>query len=227
MTLSSIAQKRIADLLEFIVTNEKIEIGKSVVAYLEKLLPEVKETLKLDFDKFEVRPGAHPRAMADVLLFKNGQVVRKLTVKTAVSANIRAAIKRMQQEKRYDEDGLLIFGLYCVRGGKKEKVLGLILIPRIVLYNEAREAIYAAIIDKVEEKKQKEKFDELSIVAMNESIILETASEVIQNRKLIEENQRAIKEIDQRIKQLSTNVNEQFKKINKLLDELKDLLKKH
>ncbi|MGQ4833849.1 MAG: hypothetical protein ACP6IS_08125 [Candidatus Asgardarchaeia archaeon] len=106
-------------------------------------LPEIKDELKLDFDDFKANPVTHPRDTADVVLFKGGAIVRKLTVKTAVSANIRTAIRKMQQERRFDEDGLLIFGLYCVKN-KKEKVLGITLIPRIVLYNEPVMTIYHA-----------------------------------------------------------------------------------
>ena len=235
MALSDIAQRKIAELLAFVVTGEKVEVGKSTVAYLKKLLPEIKDELHLDFDKFEVHPGSHPRDTADIELFKNNAIIQKITVKTAVSADIKGAIRRMQTEKRRYEDGLLIFGLYCVKGKEKEKVLGIILIPRGVLYNEAVDAIYDAILGKVEEKRKKEKYDEISIVAMNESIILETATTVMENKRAIEENRKAIEEnkkaieetrrdLNKGIDNLQENMSKQFESVYEQLKKVSDTL---
>ena len=222
MALSDIVQRKIAELLTFVVTGEKVEVGKSAVAYLRKILPEIKGELRLDFDEFEIHPGPHPRDTADIELIKNNAVIQKITVKTAVSADIKATIRRMQIEKRRYEDGLLIFGLYCVKGDKKDKVLGLILIPRNVLYSEAVDAIYEAILGKVEEKKRKENYDEISIVAMNESIILETATAVIANKKAIEDTKISL---NKRIDTLENRMNQQFDNVQKQFDGVQEQFK--
>ena len=230
MTISDIAQRKISELLHFVVTGEKVEVGRSAVAYLNRLLPEIKKELGLDFDDFQVNLGVHSRDTADVVLFKRGKITRKLTVKTAVSANIQGAIRRMQREKRYEEDGLLMFGLYCVSGNKKDIVLGIILIPRMVLYNEPVSGIYNAILEKVIEKKAREKFDEISIVAMNESIILETAAGVLENRKAIEENRKSIemlsKKVDDLREEVKSQVNDLRKEVRGQIDEIKQLIEK-
>ena len=233
MTISDVAQKKISELLDFLIVKEKIELGKATVEYLKSILPEIKATLNLDFDDFKLNPGPHPRESADVELLKKGVTTTKLTVKTAVSGNIKAAIKKMQQEKRYDEDGLLIFGLYCVRNEKeKDKVLGIILIPRLVLYNEPRDAIYEAILEKIKEKQKKEGYKEISIIAMNESTLLEAAVGVRLNHRAIEENRKRLDRIEERLAKIEEQVKkigeieEQVKKINEVEKLLKDISKR-
>ncbi len=228
MTLSDIAQRKISELLDFLIVKEKIELGKATVEYLKSILPEIRDTLNIDFDDFRVNPGGHPTETANVELLKNRVVTAKITVKTAVSGNIRAAIKRMQQEKRYNEDGMLIFGLYCVRNEKeKDLVLGIVLIPRFVLYNEPRDAIYESILEKVKEKQKKEGYKEISVVAMNESTLLETAVGVRLNHKAIEENRKHLDAIEDRPAKIEEKVKQidEIKAQVKQIDEIKDMLK--
>ena len=243
MTISDIIQRKITELIEIAITGEAVEIGRSACNLLKKCLPEIKNDLKLDFDSFVVNPSTHPRDSADIMLYKNNKLIRKISVKTAVSANIRATIDRLKKEKHYDEDAIIIFGLFAKKNKASKKVFALILIPKEILFEFSKDRLYNAILTRIDEKKQKEKYDDLFIMAINESVILETATSALQasklaeqNRKAIEENRKAIEEnrkaiektrtiLEKKIDTLQKTQNEILTKIDNLASLLKHLKK--
>jgi len=225
MTLR-IIQRGLSELIREIYIMDPISIGEFTTKYLEDILPKHKEELGLDFDKLIVYPSQQPRESADIELYKEGRLIKKISVKTAVTGRIEPHIRALKKDAKNGMDGMLILYTKFQKNGKTLRVVMIVfLIDKSALINYPTRAIVSEISDRLERKEIEEKVT-IKIILINEALMFELAYNAIKSRELAEENRRSINELKNLFIELKEAIEANTEKMSELINLLKKLLEK-
>ncbi len=167
-------QAQLENLIKVIFVSHPIDIGKFTVRMLSKDIEIFRKKLNFDFDDYVVYPGQQPRYTGDIELYKNKKLVKKISVKTAVSGNLISTLSKLLPELDAQTDGLILAVYTCTDIKTKEykAILILIYIPYdCVKYHDG--SIYYVIQNKLDDKASNENCTEFQPLAINEAIQFE------------------------------------------------------
>jgi len=153
-----LVQKPLSELIKVVFVQHPVDLGRFTVRLLGDILPDIKDELELEFDKIEVYPGPQPRGTGDIELFKEGKIVGRISVKTAVSGDLKVAFRKIWRDLERGKDGIILYFVTGKRKNVEKEDLKLIIIyipNSVIAYT--RSQVYYEIQDKIEEKKQDKK----------------------------------------------------------------------
>jgi len=175
-----IVEEEIAKLIRVVFIPYPIYLGNFTLIVLKNILPKVKDKLNLDFDEIEVYPGPQPRESADIELYRDGKIIKKINVKTSISGNLKRTLYNLYKSRKYGEDGLIIVFMSPRKMGETLPMqMVIIYIPSEIFQKFSRTDIIGIIENKLDEKIIKEGFDSLNPIAVNEAIMFELAYKAI------------------------------------------------
>ena len=168
-----IVQEHLPDIIKVVFLPAPIDLGRFTVRILEETLPKIKEELGLDFDSVKVYTGAQPRESGDIELYKDGKLVKKISVKTAVTGEIRVTLRKIWHDLVKGIDGIIIAFAFA-KTGKKEDLTKILLIylPSEVA-KHTREDVLEEIETLVVERARAEGFQSIRFFAVNEALMFE------------------------------------------------------
>ncbi len=214
-----ILQREIGDLIKVAMASYPIDLGKFTVRSLRKILPRAKDELGLEFDEIIVYPGPQPRESADIELYVNGELVKKISVKTAVSGNLEVALRRLRRSIKINEDGLLIaFGVAIREEKPIETKMLMIYIPAQIIQQYVSQEILLIVEGKLQEKIRKEKLDSIDLIALNEAIQFEQAYRSI----LAQETAEQARDEAKQAKKLVEEARDEARQAKELAEEARD-----
>lgn len=230
-----LVQKPLSELIKVVFVQHPVDLGRFTVRLLGDILPDIKDELELEFDKIEVYPGPQPRGTGDIELFKEGKIVGRISVKTAVSGDLKVAFRKIWRDLERGKDGIILYFVTGKRKNVEKEDLKLIIIyipNSVIAYT--RSQVYYEIQDKIEEKTRQEGYEKLMPLAVNEAIMLETLYRSLiteekaekayeEARKTREEAKKAYEEA-KKAHEKAEKAYEETKIIRKLLEELKSIL---
>ncbi len=167
-------QKPLSELIKVVFVQHPIDLGKFTVRLLNDILPSIKKELELDFDRIDIYPGPQPRGTGDIELFKGDKLVGRISVKTAVSGDLKIALRKIWRDLEKGKDGIILYFVTGERQDSSEEELKLIIIylqSTVIAYK--RTQVYFEIQDKLEEKAKNENYKKLMPLAVNEAIMFE------------------------------------------------------
>ena len=222
-------QREISRLIRMAMVTYPIDLGKFTVRSLEKILKKVKRDLELDFDDIKVYPGAQPRESADIELYLRGKLIKKISVKTAVSGNLETTLRRLRTDKKIDEDGILVaFALAMKNETPVATKMIIFYIPATIIDGYPLPDILLALRSKIEEKAKKENYDSLDLIAINEAILFEQAYQSIIAKEIAEEARdeaRKAKDEARRAREIAEEAKDEARKAREIAEEILKLLK--
>lgn len=193
MVISKIYQKKLNDAIRLATSGDSLEVGKSVIYYAKHVLTQenVKKELNLDFDEIEIHPAQHDPNVADIILFKDGKLVRMINVKTCVSGVLKSTIRALRRSRRTNEDGLIIFGLACTRPDQTVNyILGMLFIDKEYLFSESIDNLVKTIVSKLKNKQKEEGCKDLTPYSLNQMIAM---GSMVNSLKAIDAAEKASK----------------------------------
>jgi len=216
-----LVQKPLSELIKVVFVQHPVDLDRFTVRLLGDILPDIKDELELEFDKIEVYPGPQPRGTGDIELFKEGKIVGRISVKTAVSGDLKVAFRKIWRDLERGKDGIILYFVTGKRKNVEKEDLKLIIIyipNSVIAYT--RSQVYYEIQDKIEEKTRQEGYEKLMPLAVNEAIMLETLYRSI----ITEEKAKKAYEEARKAHEKAEKAYEETKIIRKLLEELKSIL---
>ena len=93
-----LVQKPLSELIKVVFVQHPVDLGRFTVRLLGDILPDIKDELELEFDRIEIYPGPQPRGTGDIELFKEGKIVGRISVKTAVSGDLKVAFRKIWRD---------------------------------------------------------------------------------------------------------------------------------
>ncbi|MGQ4892415.1 MAG: hypothetical protein ACP6IP_08010 [Candidatus Njordarchaeia archaeon] len=218
----SFIQRRLEQLIKVAIPPHPIDVGKFTVKALERAILEAKDELGYDFDRVVVYPGAQPRESSDVELIKNGETVARINLKTAVSGDLKVALRKLARSLRGKETGAVaFFALFYKNDDVADTKLVIALIPGEVFDYYEISDIYDAILLKVDEKIRKKNYVRMEILAVNEAIEFIRAYEAIVARETAEEAREEAK----KAREVAEEAREEAKKANSGISQIHDILR--
>ena len=249
-----VVQRDLLKLIKIAVSEHPIDLSKFLVKVLEKILPEVKDQLGIDFDDVKVYPGPQPRESADIELFKDGNLIMRINEKTCMSGDLRVTIRRLKRSLRYKEEGLVIAFVLFEKEDKADLRMLIVLIPQEVIRKVRTEDIDEYIREFLLEKTFKEGYQDYHLIAFNEAVNLLRAYQTIVAAekadaalkavdevksavhlaikkagaalKAVDEVKSAVSEIRKEVRQLSNRVSNIEESLDNMKDELKGYVEK-
>ncbi len=226
----SFIQKRLKQLIRVIIPPHPIDIGRFTAIVMEKAILESRDELGIDFDKVNVYPGAQPKESSDIEFIKNGEIIARINLKTAVSGDIKVALRRLAKSIRGKEIGAVAFFALFYKNDKDKKVdtkMVIALIPGDVFDYYEISDIHEVILTKVDEKIHREGYTKMEILAINEAIELLRTYEVIITREAVEKLEERFKKLEKTVKELKEENKTTKATVSKLektlMDEIGDL----
>mgnify|MGYP000041112093 CR=1 FL=1 len=152
--------------------------------------------------------------MADVELI-NGEIVAKINVKTCVSGDLRATLRKLINTTRVGEHEVIVLFALCFKAENRSTVrMLLILIPKKVIRYYQIEDIYETIKSKINEKAKHEKFKKIDFLALNEALEFERTKMTLEAREIAKE----AKEEARKAREMAERI---MKKLDELLNKLR------
>ncbi len=212
-------QKQIEQLIRVLIPSHPIDIGKFTTKTLEDLIKSVKNEIGFDFEEVRVYPGAQPKESSDIELIKNGEIVAKINLKTAVSGDIKVALRKLAKSIKGKEIGAVaFFALFYKDNDNVDVKMVIALIPGETFDYYEIPDIYSAIQAKIDEKIRKERYVKVETLAVNEAIEFLRAYESIITREMVEKSKEEIRMFRMEIKE----VKEETKKVRMEIKEIKE-----
>jgi len=223
----AIAQRKIEQLIKIAVVEHPIDIAKFTTTILQEILPKVKEELGLNFDKVVVHPGPQPRGSADIELYLQNQIAGRINLKTCVSGNLNATIRKLKESISPWEDGMVIlFVLFKDRNGKETLRLVIFYMPSYVVRNFAVRILHEALEEMLKNKTKSEGYTQYHILEVTSAIGLWRARQILIVKEIAE---KAIAEARE-AKEEAREAKEEVKKLRETVEEIlllvKQILKK-
>jgi len=237
-----LVQKPLSELIKVVFVQHPVDLGRFTVRLLGDIIPEIKDELGWEFDEIRIYPGPQPRGTGDIELFKGGELVGRISVKTAVSGDLKTALRRIWRDLERGRDGMVLYFATGKKKGSEEEELKLIIIylPSGVA-SYTRSQVYYEIQDKIDEKTSKENYEKLVPLAVNEAIMFETLKRTLmmemEAKKAYEEAKKAYEEAKKagekaekayeeakKASETAEKAYEEAKIIRELLEKLKSLL---
>ncbi|MGQ4915249.1 MAG: hypothetical protein ACP6IU_10990 [Candidatus Asgardarchaeia archaeon] len=174
MTTVKVIQRSLKDIIKVIFIQHPIDIGRFTVQILEDELPKIKDELGIDFDDILVYPGPQPRESGDIELYKDKKLIEKISVKTAVTGDVKVAFKKIWHDIVNGQNGLILSVYTCRQKDTSKEVIKLILIylPKIVAKYDQLD-VYSEFRYMMERKAEKEKCIVFRPLAINDAIQFE------------------------------------------------------
>jgi len=223
-----LVQKPLSELIKVVFVQHPVDLGRFTVRLLGDILPDIKDELELEFDRIEIYPGPQPRGTGDIELFKEEKIVGRISVKTAVSGDLKVAFRKIWRDLERGKDGIILYFVTGKRKNVEKEDLKLIIIylpNSVIAYT--RSQVYYEIQDKIEEKTRREGYEKLMPLAVNEAIMLETLHRSLITEKKAEKAHEEAKKAYEEAKKAHEKAEkayEETKIIRKLLEELKSIL---
>jgi len=198
-----------------------IDIGKFSTRSLDVILRDLREELQLDFDEIIVHPGPQPRDSADIELFKQGRIIGKINVKTAVSGDLKATLRKLTDSIRTGEMGAIILFALCYRDEEHvDTKMIIVLLPEDVFKYYKLPDVYEVLQEKIRNKAKTENYIRIEFLAVNDAIELIRAKEAILARDMAEAAYNAVKEAKEESKKTKEALNKLENKVDRILDLL-------
>ena len=215
-------QREISRLIRIAMVTYPIDLGKFTVRSLEKILKKVKKDLELEFDDIKVYPGAQPRESADIELYSRGKVIKKISVKTAVSGNLEITLRRLKRDKKIDEDGILVAFALAIKNETPVATKVIIFyVPATIIDGYPLPDILLALKSKMEEKAKRENYDSLDLIAINEAILFEQAYQSITAKEIA----REARDEARKAREIAEEARDEARKAREIAEEILKLLK--
>ncbi len=231
-------QTKLEKIIKVIFVPHPIDIGKFAVRMLANDIEIFRKDLNFDFDNYVVYPGQQPRYTGDIELYKNNKLVKKISVKTAVSGNLGPTLTKLLSDLDEQTDGLILSVFTCTDLDTKEykAILILIYIPYECV-NYYNGDIYYTIRNKLNEKALSENCTDFQPLAINEAIQFEylwhalilndKVDESLKiSREAAEKAENAYKKADsasEKAAEASEKAAEASEKADKILKEILDI----
>ena len=231
MVISKIYQKKLNDAIRLATSGDSLEVGKSVIYYAKHVLTQenVKKELNLDFDEIEIHPAQHDPNVADIILFKDGKLVRMINVKTCVSGVLKSTIRALRRSRRTNEDGLIIFGLACTRPDQTVNyILGILFIDKEYLFSESIDNLVKTIVSKLKNKQKEEGCKDLTPYSLNQMIAM---GSMVNSLKAIDAAEKASKSAEaasknaERTWRVAEETRDRVGRLEEKMDEISGLIK--
>jgi len=208
VTSVRVIQRSLRDMIKVIFIQHPIDIGRFTVQILEESLPKVKDELGIDFDDVLVYPGPQPRESGDVELYKNKKLIAKISVKTAVTGDVKVAFKKIWHDIKNGKDGMILAVYTCKRKNTDEEVIRLIMIylPKIVKEYDPLD-VYSGFRYLMTRKAEKENCETFRPLAINDAIQFGYLRRILT------------------IEEMAEKAYEEFKKTRELVEEILKYLK--
>ena len=219
-------QETIRKLIKIIVPKHPIDIGKFTVRLLKDILLEHKDELGLDFDDIIIHPGPQPRESADIELIKGNKITGKINVKTAVSGDLKVALRRLVDTIKAGESGIIIItSLFYKNREDVEAKMIIIYMPEELLKYYKTSDIYDVILEKIEEKITKEGYKKAEFLALNEALELERTKLSVEAKEEASEAKKLAEEARDEAKKAREEASEGKKLAKEAKDEIKEVRK--
>jgi len=221
-------QKPLSELVKVIFVQHPIDIGRFTVRLLGEIIPEIKDELELDFDRIRVYPGPQPRGSGDIELYKGDQLIGRISVKTAVSGDLKIAFRKIWRDLERGKDGIILYFATGKRKETTEEELKLIIIylpSGVISYNKSQ--VYYEILDKIDEKTRREGYEKLIPLAVNEAMMFESLRRTLIMEEIVKKASEKAEKAYEEAKKASEKAGKAYKEaknIRKLLEEIKELL---
>ena len=183
---------------------------------MEEDFLKVKDKFEIDFDDVIVYPGPQPRESGDVELLKNKKVVAKISVKTAVSGDVKVAFRKIWQDIKNGQNGMILAVYTCREKNSDKELLKLIMIylPNIVKKYDPMD-VYSEFRYLMQRKAERENCDIFRLLAINDAIQFEYLRKTMQAELVAE-----------KASQMAEKAYKESRKTRELLEELLDYIKK-
>ena len=230
-----VIQRSLRDIIKVIFIQHPIDIGKFTVLLLEDDLLKVRDELGIDFDDVIVYPGPQPRESGDVELLKNKKVVEKISVKTAVSGDVKVAFKKVWQDIKNGQNGMILAIYTCKERETDKDVVKLIMIylPKTVKKYSYLD-VYSEFKYMMTRKAERENCDKFMPLAINDAVqfeylrkimIIEEATEkAIAETKKVSDVTKKLSEAVKIVSEEAKKASEEAKKAAKMTEETRDLV---
>ncbi|MEX2689966.1 MAG: hypothetical protein ACP6IQ_04990 [Candidatus Njordarchaeia archaeon] len=233
----TLIQEALRKLIRVVMPPHPIDIGKFSTRSLDVILRDLREELQLDFDEIIVHPGPQPRDSADIELFKQGRIIGKINVKTAVSGDLKATLRKLTDSIRTGEMGAIILFALCYRDEEHvDTKMIIVLLPEDVFKYYKLPDVYEVLQEKIRNKAKTENYIRIEFLAVNDAIELIRAKEAILARDMAEAAYNAVKEAKEmankaynaakEAKEESKKTKEALNKLENKVDRILDLLSK-
>ena len=221
MAAVKLAQEELARLIKVSMITSPVDLGVFTVRVLEDVLPKVAGELGLSFDYLEIHPGPQPRESADIELYYAGRIMTKISVKTAVTGELRNALKKLRQSLQPGEDGLIVLFAVAVKGEEGEAKMLLIYMPWEVFERYGDGEILVEVERKIKEKAEREGLENLKPLALNEAILFDTAYKVILASEAAQDSLKAAQEALNAVGKLERRMEERFSRVEERIARVK------
>ena len=229
-------QKELKQLIKIYISSEPVEIGRFSVLLLKKDFEQLGKELNLKYDNIGIYPSAQPRESGDVEFLLGSKCVKKISVKTAVSGNIKSTFRKLWRDIRLKEqDGVIVTVYVCKRKDLKREIAKLILIylPHECLEYTPAE-VYTVLMKELGKKGKRENCSEFTPLAINDAIQFEYLKMAVLTSESVDKLEKNIQIISSAVGSLKSDVStlksdvaemkESQKKLDEKIDKLLSIL---
>ena len=215
------------ELMRTIFIKDKVDVGVSIIEIVKENLPKLLEELNVKYDKIEVYPSAHPTWKSDIMVYREGKVILRISMKTCEHVDrIIDTIYRLKTSIRDGEHGLLNVAAGYKRTAEESEKLGFLMIFMSNDYIRSRtpEQIYQEIISQINEIKTKERLYSLRLANARDMYIVDSwinTMRLVVIQRLILANQEKI--IDNQ-REMLKNQREMLRNQKKMLDNQQTMI---
>lgn len=236
MTEVKLIQKELEMLVKVYISPTPVDIGNFSVFVIHDDVSRIGKELNIKFDRVRIFPGPQPRKSGDVEFFLNGKIIKKISVKTAVTGNIKLTLKKLWKDMRNKkQDGIILTVYLCkkIRKEKEEDSASIVLIYLPYACNDyLLKDVYDTIIKKLKEKGEQENCDVFRPLAINDAVLFEhlkiaviTSNRVDKLEMRVNSLDRGLADLSERTSRLESGVadlNERMKNVEGSIEELKE-----
>ncbi|MGQ4892785.1 MAG: hypothetical protein ACP6IP_09910 [Candidatus Njordarchaeia archaeon] len=218
-----IVQERLSSLIKIALLPAPTELGRFTVRILEAMLPKYKDELGLDFDYMRIHTGAQPRDSGDIELYKDKNLVKRISVKTAVSGKISTALYKLWKDIVDGMDGIIIVFCFAKKGEGEEKAkMLLIYIPHETIKYK-KEEVLDEIEAKINERRIREGYVLLQPFAVNEALMFETVYKTTKLEEEMAKTREKTEEIYEEARKASEKAEKAYEEAKEIRKELGDV----
>jgi len=230
MKTIKLIQRKLEHLIKVYVSSTPVDIGRFSVYVIQDDVEKLGRDLNIEFDEITIYPGPQPRESGDIEFYLNKKRVKKISLKTAVTGNLKLTFRKLWNDMMVKEqDGLLLTVLICKQQiQENDEIKEQDITKLLVIYvpyactDYSRSTVYNTIVKMLKDKAQREQWVEFRPLAINDAINFEHLRRILILEDHVSKLEDHVSKLDNAIMQLKESNKEIDKKIGKILEMLEN-----